>query len=156
MEQNFYEQFEQFLPIIYKASRSYRIQLWTMDDYKQEGLIVFYKLLEKGYPKESLPVYFKVQYRQHLINQLRRQSAIKRTYDLGNYIDIEAIHQYLADRSFSIGDDLLFSDTLESFKQYLKKKDLQILNRILAGEKVSRVQKFRLKQKLITFLKDEK
>lgn len=152
---DFNEQFSKFLPIIYKARKLHKIHLWDINDYVQEGMIIFYELLQAGHSEEMLPVYFKVRFNQHLINLIRKQNAYKRKFDTGNYVDLEYAVNHVADESYVIDSQLLITDTMSTFIKQLKKNDRLLLLRLIDGKEINRTQKSRLKQKLIKFLDDE-
>ncbi|MDR2977261.1 MAG: sigma-70 family RNA polymerase sigma factor [Streptococcaceae bacterium] len=154
-DHSFDEHFNKFLPIVYKSIQNYKINLWETSDYIQEAMLIFYELKNTGCPEESLPVYFKVKFNQHLINLIRKQNAYKRKFDTGNYVNLDVIVSQVADESYAIGSQLLVTDTMASFLAQLKKNDRILLLRLIDGKMISRSQKSRLKQKLLKFLEKD-
>ncbi|MDR0299388.1 MAG: hypothetical protein LBI13_04825 [Streptococcaceae bacterium] len=154
MYENFSDDFKRFIPIVIKASGKYKIRGFDKDDYIQEGMLIYFELLHKEIDEKSLPVFFKVKYTQHLVNLIRHQKAYKRSFDEGNYVDIHSVSSHVADQAMSIESKLLISDTMTCFIEQLKKNDQRLLLNLVDGHEISRVQKYRLKQKLIQFLKD--
>ncbi len=68
-------------PIVLKLRRFYYIQLWTYDDWLQEGRIVLFKLMEE-YPElesndKNLFVYFKTKFSNYLKDVIRHQESQK-------------------------------------------------------------------------------
>ncbi|GAB2028012.1 sigma-70 RNA polymerase sigma factor region 4 domain-containing protein [Lactovum odontotermitis] len=152
---SFDEQFRKFLPIVYKARKRYKIHLWEINDYIQEGMIIFFELKEAGISAELLPIYFKVRLNQHLIDLIRRQNAYKRKLSVGNYVDLSVIADHVADESYVIDSQLLITDTMTSFIAQLKKNDRQLLLKLIEGKEINRAQKSRLRQKLLKFLETD-
>jgi len=78
--------------IVHKARQEFYIKLWEMSDWDQEGMMVLYELLEKQ-PQlyddnEKLYVYFKVKFRNHIKDVIRKQESYKRKFDRMAHEDI--------------------------------------------------------------------
>lgn len=152
LEEDFKEQFSGLLPIVHKAMRMYRINDFDRDDYYQEGYVILDKLLRQKVSKNNLPIYFKVQYRQLLISKLRRQNAYKRTLNKKNYLELDKVSSQVADKSLSAENKVIFQDVVACFVHTLNKNEKRWLNELLNSRPISRIQKYRLKQKFLIYL----
>ncbi len=134
--------------IVWKNSHLIKINLWTMDDYRQEGRLVLYKLLEDGVTHEKLYCHFKVRYKQRLIDIKRRERAFKRGFDCGSGLDIYECSDALEGKADTPEHMLISATLLEEVLQRLSLRYRKLLKNHLSGGELHRMEKYRLKEKI--------
>lgn len=75
--------YRQYCPIVYKMRKKYYLRGFDLDDWIQEGRIIFYKSLERYDEQKNTSIgrFFKMNLENHIKSLVRKQCAIKRTID---------------------------------------------------------------------------
>jgi competence protein ComX len=147
--------FHRVRPIVLNMMKTYPIHLWEADDYLQEGLICLYELLQEKTDASALPVRFKVKYQHRLLDILRKERAVKRTYDTAVYQDLSDLAFCVADETGDVTRHFLEEETRSAFFAHLSLAEKNQMRQLINGERIPRMQKYRLKQKLIAFLRGD-
>ncbi|MGX7198603.1 sigma-70 family RNA polymerase sigma factor [Enterococcus nangangensis] len=102
--------FRKYQPTVLSLRKRIRLKFFELDDWLQEGLMVFYKsVLHYEAQKEvTFGLYFKMNLERHFISQWRKEQALKRRGDL------EALYfednESLANNNFFMDNDWNISD----------------------------------------------
>ncbi|MCL2114239.1 sigma-70 family RNA polymerase sigma factor [Lactococcus protaetiae] len=151
---NFDQAFSRLKPIVLKAMKQLRVRSWTYDDYLQEGMIVLYHLLESSVGFEGLPVKFKVQYHQRLIDEIRHSQAKKRGFDQLGAVDIYEYSDVISSHGETPESALVFNHLLAEVYECLRPHYQELLVRQMRGEELTRMERYRLKEKIKSILFD--
>lgn len=147
--EDFERQFERLKPIVIKAMRGIRIKLWDYDDYVQEGRIILFEVLKAGCSEEKLHVYFKVRYRQRLIDELRSTKVQKRMINsLPLTLNVYEHADFLNGNYATPEQEMIYTNLTQEIAERLTPKYQQLLYSQLQGEKLARMDKSRMKQKV--------
>lgn len=75
--------YRQYCPIVYKMRKKYYLRGFDLDDWIQEGRIIFYKSIERYDSQQNTSIgrFFKMNLENHIKSLVRKQCAIKRTID---------------------------------------------------------------------------
>ena len=154
LKDDFFNLFEEVRPIVLKAMHTIHIKLWTADDYFQEGQITLHELLEANCPKEKLFIHFKVKYRQKLINIVRGAQAQKRYWDNAVCLDVYETESYLQCPQSNPEDSLIFDSLTKELFSRLTPNYRRLLRKQLTGGGLTRMERYRLKEKIKAILYD--
>jgi competence protein ComX len=154
-ETEFGELFLEMKPIVYKLMRQFRIPSWSYDDYFQEGMITLHELVSKIRDDTGIYTKFKVQYHQHLIDVLRRARAQKRSFDCMDGLDIYESSDWIPSKSTSPEQELIYEFLFNEVERILTPRYQRLLLRQMSGEPLTRMEKYRLKQKIKEILYGE-
>lgn len=131
------------------------IQSWTYDDYLQEGMITLYELLNSnGWGVEGLATKFKVQYRQRLIDEIRHSQAQKRGFDHLIGVDIQEYSDIIPAQGVMPDDILVSKNLLSEVYEGLSAHYQELLLQQMRGEPLTRMERYRLKEKIKEILFD--
>lgn len=102
-EDLFEELVERFMPTFIAYRSVYKVEGFSLDDYVQEGRIILLSVIDLFNPIESRYVapFFKSIYRNHLIEFIRSQKALKRSSYYGKDLYIDAPFISEGGRDFS-------------------------------------------------------
>ena len=144
-------------PIIMNCSKTTRIPSWELDDYMQEGMIIALEMyqnrhnINNGNPF-NFYVYFKVRYTCYLIDSFRKANAYKRKFDQPLYCEIsEAFNLY--DHHQNVADNVCYNLLHHEILEILTPDETDLFMTLKNGGKVERNKKYRLKKKIIDYLK---
>ncbi|HFI0256802.1 TPA: sigma-70 family RNA polymerase sigma factor, partial [Streptococcus suis] len=102
--------------IVHKARKDYYIKLWEREDWEQEGMLILHQLLlrhpELVKQERQLYCYFKVKFRNHIKDLVRKQESQKRQFD-------RMPHEDIHDLSHMIGSPGLLNDELIVLRERL-------------------------------------
>ena len=103
--------------IVHKARKEYYIKLWDRDDWDQEGMLVLHELLS-SHPslvsdESRLYCYFKVKFRNHVKDVIRKQESQKRQFD-------RMAHEEIGSLSHMISTGGLLNDELVALRSMLR------------------------------------
>lgn len=104
------EKYEQYKPIVLSIRNNITLRFYDLDDWLQEGMIVFYKSVlnysdDRGV---TFGLYFKGNMKRHVVSLLRKEQAMKRRGDIeATYIEDNAM---LANNNFRMDNDTNISD----------------------------------------------
>lgn len=173
--QSFSVLFNKYRPIIYKVQKRFYIHAFDLDDWLQEGQIVFMDTL-KSYNTEkavTLGAYFKINFERHACNLLRRQQALKRRGE-ADAVSLEYCLESTGDQVFHCWEDAAcYEDTIElrdilseflpllsSLEKEMLYEDLGLSHLSVDASRVSEMcrknARSRMKRKLKEFLKIQK
>ncbi len=127
--------------IVHKARQEFYIKLWEKSDWDQEGMMVLYELLEKQ-PQlyddnEKLYVYFKVKFRNHIKDVIRKQESYKRKFDRMAHEDIHDLSHVVKSPGLVNDEFILLQDMLQSYRQQLNSEQLEQYEKLMAGQSFS-------------------
>ena len=142
--------------IVHKARKDYFIKLWEKSDWDQEGMLLLYQLLcahpgiEENPPQ--LYTYFKVQFRNHIKDKVRRQESQKRKFDRMNHEDITELSHLVAEEGMLSDDKVLLKDMLRSYRQQLPASEQANYQALISGQRFK--GRRRMLNQLQTYLAD--
>lgn len=173
--QSFSVLFNQYRPVIYKTRKKYHIHSFDLDDWLQEGQIVFMETL-KSYNIEksvTLGAYFKINFERHACNLLRHQQALKRKGE-SESLSLEYCMESTGDQVFQCREDTVcyeesveLREILSGFVPLLSELETEMLyvelgltylgvTQVDNSETCRKNAKSRMKRKLKDFLKCQK
>ena len=149
---NFNTYFESVKPIVAKTRREFYVKLWDWEDWEQEARLILFQLLESRpelcYDLQKRLTFFKVKFRNYVIDVVRKQQSLKRTFDRLQYEEIGEV-SHLVPASSLLNDDLVvWRDRLADFRKILNPEELLAFDKLLMGEP------FNGRRKLIRRLRD--
>lgn len=151
----FNELFSEMRPIIYKLMKQLYINTWDYDDYFQEGMITLHELLQKITNLDHVHTKFKVAYHQHLIDEIRHIKARKRGFDQLHPINVYDCADWIGSNLATPESEIVFNHLLEEVYDKLSTHYKELLVKQMHGEHLTRMQKYRLKEKIKAILFDE-
>lgn len=142
--ESFDKVFEKYVPIVLKQRNAYYLKGYDLDDWLQEGRIVCFQSLQKYNMTQDITfgLFFKINFKRHIISLLRRQEAKKRQIDrhtesLEAQVDHlgEQFSKYNKDERAETSIQYIFvRETLEDFSNQLSKFETQIYIYVLLGK----------------------
>ena len=144
-------------PIIMNCRKKTKIPSWELDDYMQEGMIIALEmyhqiLLDPPDDDFNFYVYFKVRYSCFLIDHYRKAMAVKRKFDQLDYCELsESVN--LFDHKQNVSENVMYDLLCQEIHLVLSPEELQLFEALKRGEKIDRNQKFRIKKKIIEYIK---
>ena len=156
-EEDFENLFSEMKPIVMKLMKQIRIRTWKIEDYLQEGMIILHLLLEEQSDGQKLHTKFKVKYHQRLIDELRRSYAKKRSHDHFIGLDVYECSDWINSGDTSPDNKVVFNHLLAEVYEGLSAHYQDLLLRQMRGEELTRMQRYRLREKIkaILFSEDE-
>lgn len=151
----FVKLFEEVKPIIFKQMKQLRVSAWEYEDYFQEGMITLYELLQKLENLEKIHLKFKVQYHQRLIDEIRHSRAKKRGFDRFDGLDIYECSDWIASTEETPEGELVFNHLLSEVYEKLTPHYQELLLRQMRGEELTRMERYRLREKIKSILFDD-
>ncbi|MGX7030526.1 sigma-70 family RNA polymerase sigma factor [Vagococcus zengguangii] len=134
--------FEKYRPIVYKLFKAYYIQGYDFDDWLQEGQIVCFHSLNaydstKGF---SFGVFFKMNFKRHVISIIRHQNALKRRLDVSS-VSLEATlsekgeHCLIQEHNYRISslDYVHIRESLKDFIELLSRFERAVFKLYVEG-----------------------
>lgn len=148
---------ENIKPIIMNCRKKTRIPSWEVEDYMQEGMIIALEMynewsrkgVEHGF---NFYVYFKVRYSSFLIDTFRKSQAVKRKFDKLEYCDISISYEVF-DHTQLVAENVMYDLLYDELASILTEEEVLILEALKKGEKVDRNKKYRLKKKIIQYIR---
>ena len=144
-------------PIIMNCRKKTKIPSWELDDYMQEGMIIALEmyhqlLLDPPDDDFNFYVYFKVRYSCFLIDNYRKAMAVKRKFDQLDYCELsESVN--LFDHKQNVSENVMYDLLCQEIHLVLSPEELKLFEALKRGEKIDRNQKFRIKKKIIEYIK---
>ncbi|NQG97046.1 sigma-70 family RNA polymerase sigma factor [Streptococcus suis] len=124
--------------IVEKTRREYYLKGWEKSDWHQEGMLVFYQLLQE-YPglKDSQNLYgfFKVRFRNYIKDKLRQQASQKRTFDRLPHEEIGDLSHCLRSPGLLQDDLLTLRDGLRNYYDQLAPLQQANYMKLIRGER---------------------
>lgn len=138
--------FTQYLPVVFKLQKQYRLKGLDDDDWQQEARIIFFKSLKTFDLQHGLTFgcFFRMNFERHVYSLLRHQGAEKRKTEL--------ISESLEARIEKVGESMAFYDSyhgassfqyivvrdvLHGFEKILSPFERQVFRRLLAAEDIN-------------------
>ncbi len=138
--------------IVHRTRKDYYIQLWEKSDWDQEGMIVLVNLLKQcpGIENDEsrLYRYFKVKFRNHVLDILRKQESYKRRINRQNYEEIGSIGHRLYVKDMAMSDKVILRDMLSTYRSRLSPQEQINYDRLIGGEQ------FQGRKRMLTDLQD--
>lgn len=144
-------------PIIMNCRKKTKIPSWELDDYMQEGMIIALEmyhqlLLDPPDDDFNFYVYFKVRYSCFLIDHYRKAMAVKKKFNQLDYCELsESVN--LFDHKQNVSENVMYNLLCQEIHLVLSPEELQLFEALKRGEKIDRNQKFRIKKKIIEYIK---
>ena len=135
----FKELYSKVRGIVLKCRREYYVHLWELSDWDQEGMLVLYQLVSQ-YPQlveedHQLYVYYKTQFRNHILDILRKQESQKRKLDRQAYEEVSEIGHKLSLKELYLDELVILRDQLKSYQAQLSPEKQEQYERLLADER---------------------
>lgn len=120
-------------------------------------MIILHLLLEEQNDGQKLHTKFKVKYHQRLIDELRRSYAKKRSHDHFIGLDVYECSDWINSGDTSPDNEVVFNHLLAEVYEGLSAHYQDLLLRQMRGEELTRMQRYRLREKIkaILFSEDE-
>lgn len=117
--ENFVAHYRKVVGIVHKMRREYYIRLWDKGDWDKEGMLILYKLL-LDHPwlideDEALYRYFKIKFRYHVVDVIRKQERQKRSFDRMYYEELHSASGRQAFPEFPIDEGDVLRDRLRNY-----------------------------------------
>jgi RNA polymerase sporulation-specific sigma factor len=135
--------YKKYQPVVYKLAKKYYLKDYDLEDWLQEGRIVFHRSLERFDETKQLSIgqFFKVNLENHIRSLVRKQCAYKRITDttalsLDQKIEAcgEEFIDYLGIEQRDPLDSLIIQEKLESFPAILSSFERSTLQAYIKGE----------------------
>ncbi|MGX6991196.1 hypothetical protein [Pseudolactococcus reticulitermitis] len=144
-------------PIIMNCRKKTQIPSWELEDYMQEGMIIALEmyhqmLLNSPEAPFNFYVYFKVKYSCFLIDQYRKAMAIKRKFDLMDYCELSEVFN-LFDHKQNVAENVMYQLLCQEIHLLLTPEEITLFDALRRGEKIDRNQKYRIKKKIMDYIK---
>ncbi|HFI0151332.1 TPA: sigma-70 family RNA polymerase sigma factor [Streptococcus suis] len=123
--------------IVHKARKDYYIKLWEREDWDQEGMLILHQLLE-SHPfllenDQELYRYFKVKFRNHIKDLVRKQESQKRKFDRMSYEDIHDLSHMIGSPGLLNDELILLRDRLREYRSQLSPTQEEQYNQLISG-----------------------
>lgn len=144
-------------PIIMNCRKNTKILSWELDDYLQEGMIIaleMYHQLLLDPPDEqtfNFYVFFKVKYSCFLIDQYRKNMALKRKFDQLDYCELSDTLN-LFDQKQDVAEYVMYKLLCQEIHLVLTPEEVLLFEALKRGEKIDRNLKYRIKKKIIDYI----
>ena len=145
-------------PIIMNARKKTKIPSWELDDYMQEGMIIALEMYQQLIVKPpddvtfNFYVYFKVKYSCFLIDQYRKAMALKRKFDQLDYCELsESLN--LFDHKHDVAENVMYKLLCQEIHLFLSPEEVNLFLALKRGQKIDRNQKYRIKKKIMNYMK---
>ena len=153
---NFSDVYKKVSGIVHKARKDYYVHTWDRDDWDQEGMLVLYQLLE-GIPElesddSRLYRYFKVKFRNHIKDVIRKQESQKRRFDRMSYEEISSLSHQLATGGLINDEFVLLRGMLGDYRRQLSASEQLDYDKLISGQRFPGRRK--LLRDLQTYLSD--
>lgn len=138
--------------IVHKARKDYFIKIWDKDDWDQEGMMVLFKLLEAqpllAEDSEKLYCYFKVKFRNHIKDILRKQESQKRKFDRMPHEDIMDLSHMVKAPGLVNDELIMLRGMLRTYRHQLPSDQQENYEKLISG------QRFHGRRKMLRDLQD--
>ncbi len=144
--------------IVHKARKDFYIKLWEKSDWDQEGMMTLYQLLA-AHPnlieeKDKLYRYFKVKFRNHVMDVVRKQESQKRKFDRMSHEDIHDLSHMVKAPGLVNDEFVLLRDMMKTYRNQLNDEQLEQYEKLISGQSFSGRRK--MVRDLQEYLKDFK
>ncbi|GAB2021591.1 hypothetical protein RyT2_06650 [Pseudolactococcus yaeyamensis] len=144
-------------PIIMNCRKKTTIPSWELEDYMQEGMIIaleIYQQLLVKTPNRAVNfyAYFKVRYSCFLIDQYRKVMAVKRKFDQLDYCELSETF-YIFDHTQNVAENVMYKLLCQEIHLVLTPEEILLFEALKRGEKIDRNQKYRIKKKIVEYIK---
>ncbi|MGT2754869.1 sigma-70 family RNA polymerase sigma factor [Streptococcus ovis] len=137
--------------IVEKARKEYYVKSWEHEDWEQEGMLVLYELLSSDASitedMSRLYVYYKVKFRNHVKDKIRRQESQKRKFDRMSYEEIGGLSHMLSTGGLMTDERLALRSILHSYQEGLDSRGQEQYEKFISG------QRFKGRQKMLQDLR---
>ena len=155
---NFKKSYEKVKWIVWKCEKEFYIHLWDHADWEQEGRLVLYELQisnpEVEENEEILLTYFKIKFRNHIKDKVRKQESDKRKLNKVPYTEIGDISHRLRSKELFLDELVLLRGALKEFRENLTDQEKEEYDKLLMNQRFS--GKAKMKRRLQEYLKDFK
>ena len=135
----FNELYKKVRPIILKAYQHYYIKLWEKDDWEQEGRLLLYQLLLKEpsltTDQSRLYCYFKVQFQNHIKDEIRRQESQKRRFDRMAHEEISELSHMIGTGGLCLDESYLLHERLSAYRSALPAELQSSYDKLISGQR---------------------
>jgi len=140
--------YKQYHPLVYKLAKKYYLKDYDLDDWLQEGRIVFHRSLQRFNDKKQLSVgqYFKVNFENRIRSLVRKQCAYKRitdttSFSLDQKIEArgEAFMDCLGKEQVDPLATLIVQEKMADFPEFLSSFERATLQDYIKGEELEAI-----------------
>ncbi len=122
---------------MHKARKEYYLKLWEREDWDQEGMLILHQLLS-SYPdlhsnETDLYRYFKVKFRNHIKDLVRKQESQKRKFDRMSHEDIHDLSHMIGNPGLLNDELILLRGMLRAYRSKLSPSQEAQYNQLLSG-----------------------
>ena len=136
---NFEDLYRLVKGIVRKTFRDYYIKLWEWEDWEQEGMIILYELItlnpELMINQEKLYSYYKVKFKNYIIDMVRKQESQKRRFDRMNHEEISEIAYEVKANGLNTDELVILRQQLSDFKKTLSINEKEQYDKYIRGER---------------------
>lgn len=152
----FSEVYKKVKGIVHKTRREYYLKGWDQEDWDQEGMLILHKLLlehpsliECDY---DLYRYFKVKFRNYILDKVRQQESQKRKFDRMSHEEIGGLSHLISEKGLPLDERYLFWERMQSYESTLSEEEKVQYLLFLKGGRFSGRSQFR--RKLSRYMSD--
>lgn len=124
--------------IVHKARKDFYIKLWEKEDWDQEGMLILYQLLEAEPTLlddlTKLYCYFKVKFRNHIKDLVRKQESQKRKFDRMPHEDIHELSHMISGSGLITDELILLRGMLKEYREQLPISQQENYNKLISGQ----------------------
>ena len=123
--------------IVHRARKDYYIKLWEKDDWDQEGMLVLHQLLSQ-HPQlasddSSLYRYYKVKFRNHIKDVIRKQESQKRRFDRMAHEDLDTLSHLVASPGLMNDELVILRGMLRDYRHQLPASQQANYDQLISG-----------------------
>lgn len=124
--------------IVHKARHDFYITLWEREDWDQEGMLILFELLEAHpeivHEQDKLYCYFKVKFRNHIKDVIRKQESQKRKFDRMAYEDVHDLSHRIASPGLVNDELMMLRSLLKEYRQTLSLDQQEKYELLVSGQ----------------------
>lgn len=142
--------YQEYHPVVYKMAKKYYLRDYELEDWLQEGRIVFHRSLERFDEEKQLSIgkFFKLNFENHIRSLIRKQCAYKRISDttsvsLDQKLEArgENFMDYLTVEQSDPLETLIIQEKLEEFPALLSPFERATFQAYIQGEELETIAK---------------
>lgn len=136
---SFSEVYNKVAGIVHKARKDYYVHTWEREDWDQEGMLILYQLLERipelEWDDSRLYSYFKVKFRNHIKDVVRKQESQKRRFDRMGYEEIGSVSHKLSTGGLLNDEFILLRGMLGEYRSQLSASEQLDYDKLISGQR---------------------
>ncbi|WP_155972750.1 sigma-70 family RNA polymerase sigma factor [Streptococcus ruminantium] len=124
--------------IVHKARKDFYVKLWEKGDWEQEGMMVLFELLD-AQPNllgesDRLYCYFKVKFRNHIKDVIRKQESQKRKFDRMAHEEIHGLSHMIQSPGLINDELLMLRAALREYRKNLSPSQQENYEKLMSGQ----------------------